>query len=85
MNHFPKKEELELESNRLYEKANLLLSNFVLKPLSKEFQVYNYDGIEVEIDLEKEQITSKYSNGQFILKKQKSKQKALNISLERII
>jgi predicted ribosome quality control (RQC) complex YloA/Tae2 family protein len=79
----PKKEELELESNELYEKANLILSNLhLLKPYQKNFEVYNYDGIEVEIDLEEKPSASKYSNDLF-KKAKRAKQKALNISLEK--
>ncbi len=83
LNHFLKKEELELESNELYEKANLILSNLhLLKPYQKNFKVYNYDGIEVEIDLEEKPSASKYSNDLF-KKAKRAKQKALNISLEK--
>ena len=40
----PKKEELELESNTLYEKANLILSNLHnIKPYQKSLNVYNYE------------------------------------------
>ena len=79
----PKKEELELESNELYEKANLILSNLhLLKPYQKTFKVYNYEGIEVEIDLEEKPSVSKYSNDLF-KKAKRAKQKALNISLEK--
>ena len=79
----PKKEELEIESNELYEKANLILSNLhLLKPYQKTFKVYNYDGIEVEIDLEEKPSASKYSNDLF-KKAKRAKQKALNISLEK--
>lgn len=79
----PKKEELELESNELYEKANLILSNLhLLKPYQKTFKVYNYEEIEVEIDLEEKPSASKYSNDLF-KKAKRAKQKALNISLEK--
>lgn len=79
----PKKEELEIESNELYEKANLILSNLhLLKPYQKSFKVYNYEGIEVEIDLEEKPSASKYSNDLF-KKAKRAKQKALNISLEK--
>ena len=79
----PKKEELEIESNELYEKANLILSNLhLLKPYQKNLKVYNYDGIEVEIDLEEKPSASKYSNDLF-KKAKRAKQKALNISLEK--
>ena len=79
----PKKEELEIESAELYEKANLILSNLHnLKPYQKSLKVYNYEGIEVEIDLEEKPSASKYSNELF-KKAKRAKQKALNISLEK--
>ena len=79
----PKKEELEIESAELYEKANLILSNLHnLKPYQKSLKVYNYIGIEIEIDLEEKPSASKYSNELF-KKAKRAKQKALNISLEK--
>jgi predicted ribosome quality control (RQC) complex YloA/Tae2 family protein len=79
----PKKEELELESNMLYEKANLILSNLHnIKPYQKSLKVFNYEGIEVEIDLEEKPSASKYSNDLF-KKAKRAKQKASNISLEK--
>ena len=79
----PKKEELELESNSLYEKANLILSNLHnIKPYQKSLKVFNYEGVEVEIDLEEKASASKYSNDLF-KKAKRAKQKASNISLEK--
>lgn len=79
----PKKEELELESNMFYEKANLILSNLHnIKPYQKTLKVFNYYGIEVEIDLEEKSSASKYSNELF-KKAKRAKQKAANISLEK--
>ena len=79
----PKKEELEIESAELYEKANLILSNLHnLNPYQKSLKVYNYNGIEIEIDLEEKPSASKYSNELF-KKAKRAKQKALNISLEK--
>lgn len=79
----PKKEELEIESNLLYEKANLILSNLHnIQPYQKSLKVFNYEGIEVELDLEGKQSASKYSNELF-KKAKKAKQKASNISLEK--
>lgn len=79
----PKKEELEFESNSLYEKANLILSNLHnIKPYQKSFKVYNYEGVEIEIDLEGKASASKYSNDLF-KKAKRAKQKASNISLEK--
>lgn len=83
INSLPKKEDLEIESNSLYEKANLILSNLHnIKPYQKSLKVYNYEGIEVELDLEEKAIPSKYSNDLF-KKAKRAKQKALNISLEK--
>ena len=79
----PKKEELEVESNMFYEKANLILSNLHnIKPYQKTLKVYNYEGIEVELDLEEKASASKYSNELF-KKAKRAKQKASNISLEK--
>ena len=78
-----KKEELEEESKELYEKANLILSNLHnIKPYQKIFKVQNYEGKEIEIDLEEKPSVSRYSNELF-KKAKKAKQKALNISLEK--
>ncbi|MBU3014467.1 DUF814 domain-containing protein [Poseidonibacter lekithochrous] len=79
----PKKEELEEESKNLYEKANLILSNLhTLKPYQDSFKAYNYEGIEVEVFLDKASSASKYSNDLF-KKAKKAKQKALHISIEK--
>ena len=79
----PKKEELEIESFELYEKANFILSNIHnIKPYQKSLKAYNYEGIEIEIDLEEKPSASRYSNELF-KKAKRAKQKALNISLEK--
>ena len=83
INSLPKKEELEIESNSLYEKANLILSNLhLIRPYQKTLKVCNYEGNEVELDLEEKQSASKYSNELF-KKAKRAKQKASNISLEK--
>ena len=79
----PKKEELEIESNALYEKANFILSNIHnIKPYQKTLNIVNYEGNEIEIDLEEKPSASKYSNELF-KKAKRAKQKASNISLEK--
>ena len=83
INSLPKKEELEIESNSLYEKANLILSNLHnIKSYQKSFKTYDYEGNEVEISLEECASPSRYSNDLF-KKAKKAKQKALHISLEK--
>lgn len=79
----PKKEELEQESDELYEKANLILGNLhLLKPYQKSFTTYNYEGKEVELTLNYEMSASRYSNDLFKRAK-KAKHKALNIKIEK--
>ena len=66
INSLPKKEELEIESNSLYEKANLILANLHnIKSYQKSFKTYNYEGNEIEISLEECASPSRYSNNLF--------------------
>ncbi len=79
----PKKEELEEESNELYEKANLILGNLhLIKPYQKSFTTFNYEGKEVELTLNQEMSASTYSNDLF-KKAKKAKHKAQNIKIEK--
>ncbi|MGA1939885.1 NFACT RNA binding domain-containing protein [Arcobacter sp. YIC-310] len=83
INALPKKEELESQALNLYEKANLILGNIHnIKPYQKILKTYDYEGKEVEIDLEENASASKYSNDLF-KKAKRAKQKAENISLEK--
>jgi len=83
INDLPKKEELENDSLSLYEKANLILSNLHnIKPYQKNFKAYDYEGNEVEVELDGNGSASKYSNDLF-KKAKRAKQKAENISLEK--
>ena len=78
----PKKEELEVESNDTYTKANLLIANLHnIKPYQKIIQIENYDGNHIEIELENMQNPSKYTNELF-KKAKRLKQKAHNICIE---
>ena len=78
----PKKEELELESNDTYTKANILIANLHnIKPYQKIIQIENYDGNHIEIELENMQNPSKYTNELF-KKAKRLKQKAHNICIE---
>lgn len=83
INSLPKKEELEKDSITLYEKANLILANLhTLSPYQESFKTYDYQGNEVEIELDCSSSASKYSNDLF-KKAKKAKQKSQNISLEK--
>ena len=79
----PQKENLEKESEELYEKANLILSNLhTIKPYQKSFTTYNYKGEEVEISLNTKMQASTYSNDLF-KKAKRAKHKASNIRIEK--
>lgn len=83
VNSLPKKEQLEILSTELYEKANLILSNLhLIKPYSKSFKTYNLKGEEVEVELNIEMSASTYSNDLF-KKAKKAKHKAINIRIEK--
>lgn len=79
----PKKEELEKESDELYEKANLILGSIhIIKPYQKSFTTFNYEGKEVELSLNPEMSVSTYSNDLFKRAK-KAKHKSINIKIEK--
>ena len=79
----PKKDELELESNSLYEKANLILGNLhLIKAYDKNVKLNDYNGNEVEVDLSNCNSPSGFANDLF-KKAKKLKQKSLYISIEK--
>ncbi|XPV68315.1 MAG: NFACT RNA binding domain-containing protein [Halarcobacter sp.] len=79
----PLKEDLEKESFVLYEKANLILANLhQIKPYQKTLKTFNYEGEEVEIELDYLMTASSFSNSLF-KKAKKAKHKASNISIEK--
>ncbi len=83
LDNLPKKEDLEEESNSLYEKANLILANLhTIKPYQEVLKTYNYEGKEVEIKLDTRYLASTYSNDLF-KKAKRAKQKANNIKIEK--
>jgi len=83
VNSLPKKEDLEKESNELYEKANLILSNLhIIKSYQKSFKTYDFSGNEVEIMLDEKFQASTYSNDLF-KKAKRAKHKANNIKIEK--
>lgn len=79
----PKKEQLEDESDSMYEQANLILSNLHnLKQYQETFVAYNWEGEEVVVELNTSMSPSKYSNDLFKRAK-KSKHKAKNVKIEK--
>ena len=80
----PQKEQLEVESNELYEKANLILAHLhEIKPYQKSVKLFNYQGEEVELILDTNKGSpSKYANELF-KKAKKAKQKSQYIKLEK--
>jgi predicted ribosome quality control (RQC) complex YloA/Tae2 family protein len=79
----PKKEQLEDESDSMYEQANLILSNLHnLKQYQETFVAYNWQGEEVVVELNTSMSPSKYSNDLFKRAK-KSKHKAKNVKIEK--
>ncbi|WP_421715803.1 NFACT RNA binding domain-containing protein [Arcobacter arenosus] len=79
----PKKEDLEEESTKLYEKANLILANLhMIKPYQKSFKTYDFSGNEVEVTLDEKFQASTYSNELF-KKAKRAKHKANNIKIEK--
>ncbi len=83
LDKLPKKEDLEKESNELYEKANLILNNlYQIKPYQNKIKVFNFDGDEVELTLDTNGNPSLYANKLFS-KAKKAKKKSENVSLEK--
>lgn len=77
-------EQLEVESKRLYEKANLILSNIHnIKPYQQSVNLTDFTGNEVVVELDpKYPSASMYANNLFV-KAKKTKQKAKNLYLEK--
>ncbi|RBQ28034.1 NFACT RNA binding domain-containing protein [Aliarcobacter vitoriensis] len=78
----PKKEDLEIESNELYIKSNLILANLHnIVSYQKYLEIEDYDGKSIKIDLQNMQNPAKYTNDLF-KKARRVKQKAQNICIE---
>ncbi|RBQ30730.1 hypothetical protein CRU92_10310 [Arcobacter sp. FW59] len=78
----PKKEDLEIESNELYIKSNLILANLHnIVAYQKYLEIEDYDGKSIKIDLQNMQNPAKYTNDLF-KKARRVKQKAQNICIE---
>lgn len=83
IDNLPKKEDLEIESLKLYSDANIILGNlYKIKPYQKVLEAYDYDGNEVKIELKQELSASTYANELF-KKAKRVKQKSLHIIIEK--
>ncbi len=83
LSSLPKKDELEKESNSLYEKANLILNNLhTIKPYQKILKTYDFSGKELEIELNINLTAATYSNELF-KKAKRAKHKANNVKIEK--
>ncbi|RXJ92180.1 hypothetical protein CRV00_13355 [Malaciobacter molluscorum] len=79
----PKKEDLEIESEKLYHDANIILGNLhKIKPYQKILESYDYDGNEVKIELNEELSASTYANELF-KKAKRIKHKSINVKIEK--
>lgn len=79
----PLKQDLEEESQRLYEKGNLVLNNLhLIKPYQQNITVYDYEGNEKVLELETKQNPSIYANELF-KKAKKAKKKSENVGIEK--
>lgn len=79
----PLKENLEKESQNLYNNGNLILNNlYKIKPYQKSFVTSDFSGNEVEIILDNKIPASRYANELF-KKAKRLKQKANNIKIEK--
>ncbi len=83
LNSLPKKEDLEEQSNILYEKANIILSHLhQIKPYQKTLKAKNFLGEDIEINLDEKASPSTYCNELF-KKAKKNKHKASSIKIEK--
>ncbi|MFA7082949.1 MAG: NFACT RNA binding domain-containing protein [Arcobacteraceae bacterium] len=78
------KESLEEESNELYQKANLILSNiYQIKPYEKKILLVDFNGDNVEIELDLNYPTAQSFANNLFLKAKKAKQKAKFMHIEK--
>ena len=83
INSLPKKEQLESESEVMYEEANLILNHLhEIKPYQTSIEVFDYSGEKREIQLKTEGSPSVYANSLF-KKAKRLKQKSINIRIEK--
>lgn len=84
LNSLQSKEVLEKESNELYEKANLILSNiYLIKPYDTKITLVNFEGKTVEIALDLNYPTASSFANHLFTKAKKAKQKAKFMYIEK--
>jgi predicted ribosome quality control (RQC) complex YloA/Tae2 family protein len=83
METLPQKEQLEQQSNELYEKGHLILNHLhEIKPYQTSINVFNFKGEEVNLSLDTKGNPSVYANELF-KKAKRAKKKAQNVSIEK--
>ena len=83
INTLSNKEQLEEESNLLYEKASLILNNLhMIKPYQTTVEVYNFQGQLTQLELQTKGNPSLYANNLF-KKAKKTKKKSQNVAIEK--
>jgi predicted ribosome quality control (RQC) complex YloA/Tae2 family protein len=83
LNKLPNKEKLAEQSKQFQNDANLILANlYQIKPYDRKLKVYNYEGIEVTIDLPKDSKVNHMPKHYFNLSK-RAKAKAKNVHIEQ--
>lgn len=84
LNALQSKEALEQESNELYSKANLILSNiYQIKPYDKTVSLIDFEGNTVEIQLDLNYPTASSFANHLFAKAKKAKQKAKFMYIEK--
>lgn len=84
LNALQSKEALEQESNELYSKANLILSNiYQIKPYDKTVSLIDFEGNTVEIQLDLNYPTASSFANHLFAKAKKAKQKAKFMHIEK--
>ena len=77
-------EKLRLEAEKNFEFGNLALANMhLIKPYVKSVKLYDFSGVEIELELPEGARTSAEVGELFFKKAKKAKQKASNLYIER--